>query len=283
MRYTLIAVIGVLASCARINGELIAEREMRAVANAESQRQVITGDTSLPSAQAVYVKKVPAKRFNISVTNLPAKTFFLSLVSDAGVNVVTDPEVKGSISLELKNVTVEEVLNVTRDVYGYEYSNDGGVYIIYPRKLRTEIFDVDYLNISREGSTETSVAISAITSNDTTGTGNNSGGNNANSVSAGQNTSGTKIVTTSATDYWKNLEVTLNAIVGASEGRAVIVNPHASIIVVKALPKELSRVRHFLKRAQVNVTRQIILETKILEVTLSDGYEAGINWEQLGN
>jgi MSHA biogenesis protein MshL len=52
---------------------------------------------------------------------MPAKTFFLSLIADVGVNVVAHPSVKGTISLELKDVTVEEVLQVVRDVYGYQY------------------------------------------------------------------------------------------------------------------------------------------------------------------
>lgn len=268
-----------LSSCARINGELIAEREMENVVESrQAPKSQALGPANIENKLA-HVKKEQLKRFNISVTNLPAKTFFLSLVSDAGVNVVADPEVNGSISLELKNVTVNEVLKITRDVYGYEFSYDEGTYIIYPRKLRTQIFDVDYLNIMRDGSTETSVAISAISAS---GGGDDAAAAQSN-AGGGQNTSGTKIVTTSATDYWANLETTLNAIVGSSDGRSVIVNPHASIIVVKALPKELNQVRRFLDRAQINVTRQIILETKILEVTLSDDYEAGINWEQLGN
>jgi MSHA biogenesis protein MshL len=285
-----ICIIGLTANllcCARINGELVAEREMRQFS--EEQASFIDDSRAaknIPDIQKIADPSKSVKRFNIAVTNLPAKTFFLSLVSDAGVNVVVDPEISGTVSLELRNVTVEEVLKVAREVYGYEFSFDDGVYIIYSRKLRTEIFDVDYLNITREGSTETSVAIGAISesNSDSGGAGqtrtSNSGAGN---TSSGKSASGTNILTTSTTDYWKNLEKTLIAIIGTSEGRAVIINPHASIIVVKALPKELSRVRRFLERAQINVTRQIILETKILEVTLSDNFEAGINWEMLGN
>lgn len=279
----LVYVVAMFTGCARINGELIGEKEMEKIASENSKK---LSNQSIPSAYNLndFAKKSPksSKKFNISVTNLPAKTFFLSLVSDAGVNVVVDPEIEGSISLELNNVTVADVLNVTRDVYGYEFSFDNNVYVIYPRKLRTEIFDVDYLNITRESSTETSVAISAIASSNGGDT-NNAQGGESTAANQTKSTSGTQITTKSSTDYWQHLEETVNALVGSEDGRTVIVNPHASIIVVKALPKELNRVRRFLDRAQINVSRQIILETKILEVTLSDGYEAGINWEQLDN
>jgi len=58
------------------------------------------------------------KTFDISVNNVPARVFFLSLVADAGINVVADPEMKGNISLELSNVSLKDVLNVCREVYG---------------------------------------------------------------------------------------------------------------------------------------------------------------------
>ena len=272
--------------CANINSPLIAEREMadelKRSGDISSVSSINTAAILSPDLQT---SKSESKRFNISVTNLPADIFFLSLVSDANVNVVTDPDIEGSISLELKNVTVDEVLSVVRDVYGYEFSFENGVYIIYSRKIRTEIFDVDYLNVLRDGSTETSVAIGSITNQNESSDGATGGTPSAEgeSQATSHNTSGTQITTRTKTDFWQDLERTLNVIVGANDDRAVIVNPHASIVVVKALPKELSRVRRFLERAQLNVKRQIILETKILEVTLSDGYEAGIHWEKLGH
>jgi len=41
--------------------------------------------------------------------------------------------------LDLKDVTVDQVLEVIRDVYGYEYQLRSGIYTIYPRKLRTQV------------------------------------------------------------------------------------------------------------------------------------------------
>jgi MSHA biogenesis protein MshL len=52
-------------------------------------------------------------------------------------------------------------------------------------------------------------------------------------------------------------------------------------VVVKALPGELNSVRDFLERSELSVKRQVILETKILEVRLSDSFQAGINWSQI--
>jgi len=109
-------------------------------------------------------KKSNVERFDVAVNEMPAKEFFTSLVQDADVNVVAHPELNGTVTLNLTNVSIRQVLNVTRDVYGYEYSKKSGIYTIYPRKLRTEIFPVNYIDIKRVGVTDTSVSIGEIES-----------------------------------------------------------------------------------------------------------------------
>ncbi len=252
----------------------------------------------LPNSYAQSSSRKIASRFDVSVNQVPARTFFVSLVSDAGVNVVAHPEVAGSISLELKNVTINEVLDVTREVYGYEYKYKSGIYTIYPRKLRTEVFPIDYLDVQRVGVTDTSVQIGKITS----GTGDSQNGSNGGSSedssetanllsylgetgaeggggSGGQSISpGARVQTLTKTDFWAGLNQTLLAIVGDGEGRMVMTNPQAGLVVVKALPHELHSVKDFLEKSELSVKRQVVLETKILEVRLNDGFQAGINW-----
>jgi len=240
-------------------------------------------------------------RFDISVNRVPARTFFLSLVADSGINVVAHPEVSGFISLELKGVSIREVLDVTRDVYGYEYKFSSGIYTIYPRKLRTEVFPINYLDVQRVGITDTSVSIGKITSNsgnqqNSRSSSSSSGAegessnllgylqnNEGNSSSGSSSTPGARIQTLNKTDFWASVHQTVGAIIGdESEGRMVMTNPQAGLVVVKALPNELSAVRNFLEKSELSIKRQVVLETKILEVKLNDGFEAGIDWGAIG-
>ncbi len=236
-------------------------------------------------------------RFNVSVNQVPARTFFVSLVADAGVNVVAHPEVDGALSLELRDVTIEEVLDVTRDVYGYEYKFKGGIYTIYPRKLRTEIFPINYLDIQRVGVTDTSVLIGKINSDSGNSNSQNRSSQSSNSGEEGANylgyiddgddssggnsqqiTPGARVQTLNKTDFWRGLSETVMAIVGDTDGRMVMTNPQAGLVVVKALPSELRAVREFLNKSELSVKRQVVLETKILEVRLNDDFQSGINW-----
>jgi MSHA biogenesis protein MshL len=71
--------------------------------------------------------------------------------------------------------------------------------------------------------------------------------------------------------------------VGKGEGRSVVVSPQAGIMAIRAMPDELRQVDKFLKAAQVAVERQVMLEAKIVEVELRDGYQSGVNWGAFGN
>ena len=242
-------------------------------------------------------------RFDVSVRNVPAQAFFLGLVNGTGVNLVVHPEVNGSITLDLKNVTVDEVLRVTRDIYGYEFKLERGIYTVYANALRTEVFQINYLDVQRVGVSDTSVMIGRAQTSGGNNTNANSGGNNAtanenanllsmiesvqkqnqdgngNSGSGSALTPGSRVQTLNRTDFWSSLEKTIVSIIGGeSQNRSVMVTPQAGMIVVKAMPNELSAVRSFLERSELSVKRQVILEAKILEVRLSEGFEAGVNW-----
>ncbi|NVK38395.1 MAG: pilus (MSHA type) biogenesis protein MshL, partial [Gammaproteobacteria bacterium] len=92
----------------------------------------------------------------------------------------------------------------------------------------------------------------------------------------------TKLETQSNTDFWKNLQETVQVIVGNGEGRRVIVDPQAGLVVVRGFPDELYAVEEFLQRAELSLQKQVIIEAKILEVTLNEGFQAGIQWDSFG-
>jgi MSHA biogenesis protein MshL len=84
-------------------------------------------------------------------------------------------------------------------------------------------------------------------------------------------------------DFWESLTQTLQTIVGEGGGKSVIVNPQAGVVVVRALPSELRNVESYLKAIRLSVERQVMLEAKIIEVTLNEQFQAGVNWARFTN
>jgi MSHA biogenesis protein MshL len=217
------------------------------------------------------------QRFDISVANAPADVFFMSLVSDTDINMVVHPSVSGAISLDLKKVTVGDVMKLTREVYGYEYKNTDKGYIVLPARIQSRIFQVNYLNISRDGQSNMTVSSGQLASSSNDTDSDNEDGSSTNSAT----TESSSIQTTSKSDFWSNLLSTLVAIVGQGEGRSVVVDQHSGLVVVRAMPGELRDVEAYLTSAQENLQRQVILEAKIIEVQLNDSYQSGIDWAAL--
>lgn len=222
------------------------------------------------------------RRFDVAVNNMAARTFFNALAADAGVNIVTDPEVSGTISLQLRQITLDEVMSVARDMFGYEYHKQGNIYSVYARQMRTQVFQINNIDVSRRGQTDTQVNIGSTKNSSSNSTSAASSGETAQKDNSNsENNSGSRVQTIHESHFWADLQNSLEAIVGHEEGRSVIVNPAAGLVVVKALPKDVNAVRNFLEQSDLSIKRQVILETKILEVRLNNGFEAGVNWNAI--
>lgn len=236
-----------------------------------------------------------AKRFDISVNDIAASSFFTNLMSATATNIIVHPDISGNITLNLKQVSIEELLTVVRDVYGYAYKYENNIYTVYSKKLRTEIFPINYIDVKRVGVSDTSVLTGNIQSSSQASSESDQSNQAADLLGSGNTiTPGSRIQTRTEADFWGSLRLSIAEIIGTNESLAndqsdsqiknqskVIVNPQAGIIVVTAMPDKLESVRGFLDRAQLNIKKQVIIEAKILEIELSKGYEAGVNWDQI--
>ncbi|WP_148610832.1 pilus (MSHA type) biogenesis protein MshL [Aeromonas sobria] len=234
---------------------------------------------------------MPEKRLRIAANDVEAVEFFGSLFKGSRYSVAVHPGVGGLVSVELKDVTLPEVLAVVGDMYGFDVQRKGNIFHIYPAGLRTETIPVNYLMMSRRGLSRTSVSTGGVTANDSNNSSsdssfdsasNNSGSNSSSSSSSGSdNSNGTRIETDTNSDYWTDLRDSLQTLIGSGDGRAVITSPQAGLVTIRAYPKELKAVREFLTQSESHLKRQVVLEARIIEVALNEGYEQGVDWSGL--
>lgn len=223
---------------------------------------------SAPGAGSIDIEP----RFDIKVHRAKIRQFFMGLVEDSNYNMILHPKVKGRITLDLKNVNIADVMEVVRDVYGYDYEQTKTSYSVFPNTMRTRIFTMNYLNVNRTGDSNMSVSSGQVTES-VTGSGD--------TASKSQSVSGSSINTESKSDFWNELKASLSAIVGNKKGRNVVVSPQSGMVIVRALPHELRAIEKYINKTQSFVQRQVIIEAKILEVELNERFQSGINWAQL--
>ncbi len=301
-RAIVIALMAALAGCTtfqprqgktldRIDKEMesgIAERKAVKESDAVSQALLPPVVVEMPKLDG----KPLEPRFDLSVVNAPASQVFMAIVSGTRYSMVVHPLVKETISVSLKDVTVMEALDTIRELYGYDYKQVGSRILVQPAAIQTRVFQVNYLMSQRRGRSDVRVSSGAISDTvaPSAGLPGSPGASPAPAIptaagalpgqaaTASQAIVGSRVVTTNDTDMWKELTDALKAIVGTEPGRQVVLSPQSGVILVRGMPAEIRAVEDYLRATRVVIERQVMLEAKIIEVELSDGYQAGVNW-----
>ncbi len=260
-----------------ISGELARGEQRKPPARSDALDRALLPPVQLGMPEGLQAEQ----RFDLSVSNAPAAQVFMSIVSGTRYSMLVHPEVAGTISVNLKDVTIEEALSSIRELYGYDYKVEGTRIFMQPAGLQTRMFQVSYLTSQRRGMTEVRVQSGAVTD-----AGPSAGGTPGGTSASGQTSrslESARVRTEQQSDFWVELRAALTAIVGTAPGRSVVVSPQSGVVLIRALPAELRAVENYLTATRISVERQVMLEAKIVEVTLSETYRAGINWAVFRN
>jgi MSHA biogenesis protein MshL len=307
----------------KINAELTAASQNRAAQiKAEAGAQDAVNAALLPPLRIELPGgsgRPLEQRFDLKVSGAPVDQVFMGIVSGTKYSMLIHPEVNGVISVNLRDVSVFEALDAIRDMYGYGYTVSSDRIQIQPLTMQTRIYKVNYLTGRRTGGSDLRVNSGSISSSGSgSGSSGGSGGGSSSTTVESSN-----IYTVFRSDFWGDIENALRTVIGCQVmgssdtssaaanssasgaptatqlivgapasgrgtegcegGRSVSVNPMTGVVVVRALPSEQREVSSFLKLSQISVDRQVIIEAKILDVELSDGYQAGVNWAGIAN
>jgi MSHA biogenesis protein MshL len=291
--------------------EKIYQEQLNPQLSAPVKAALVPGFTSSqnsPATKSSVLANLYEKKFDINVSNIDAQLFFKNLAKNLPYSLVVDPKVSGNITVKLKAVSITQVLEALRDLYGFDYKQTSYGFEVLPATLQSRSFHVNYLDIMRSSSSSTQISADElinvlpsttsgdISNNASSGLGGSSnsfgGGSGGGGFGGGSGGSGSGAPPTSSTrsqvntsaqiNFWKELAASLQTLIGTDQGRSVVVNPASGTVVVKAFPSELREVGEFLDQVQANMSREVILEVKLLEVQLNDSYSGGIDWSVFG-
>lgn len=205
-----------------------------------------------------------------------------TVAKSGGYGLQIAPDVEGTVNVHLENVTVPTALRALLEPVDLGYELVDGVLMVYKRGLVSRWFSFDYPVTQREGKGELRVSGRGQSSTGATST-------------EDQNES--HVTSTAAMAIWPEMMQALAILVfdrapetGAAEGvtealsladgegRSLVVSPMAGVIQATAEWKRLRQVELYLERMRTALRRQVAIEVKILEVTLSDELNTGVDW-----
>jgi len=204
-------------------------------------------------------KKEPERLLTFSMRDSDIREALLAIAKTLNYNIVLDPDVSGKATIEVKRVTLEEALDALLTPLGLQYSKERNFIRISKLRRETRAFSLNYITTKRTG---TSSVVSAITVG-------------AGAAGAG----GGGISTTDTADLWTEIESGLKNLV--SEGGKFVINKMAGAIVVTDFPHILKNVAKFLEEVEGSVQRQVMIQAKLVDVTLSDEFKMGLNWSAI--
>ena len=229
----------------------------------------------------------PVETFTVVVKEVPAVDLLFSLARDAGLELDLQADSNKTVTLNAVDRPINEILARIAEQSRLRYTLRGNNLIIQDDDPYWQNYMVDYVNMSRDSEGEVGVATQIATSGGTVGE--DSGGQGD-----GQgNLSKTTVKNISKNDFWASLEAGLTAMIGSStvagsstspaENDPIIINRMSGVVTVLGTQKQHYQVRKHLDHVMSNSQRQVLIEMTIVEVELSDNYQAGVDWQRLSS
>ena len=218
--------------------------------------------TPIAAAEPVYSFKARNMEIN-SALRLFATAYKL--------NIVADKEVNGTVSVAFHSLPFDQSMQAILGSLGYFWEEDNG--LIRVRQIDQRIFTINYLRMSRteEGSHQATVSSTS------------SGGSSGGSSSGGAQGSKFSIAHSDEIAFWKELEEQLKTMVSKADYARVIVNKMSGTIQVVDDHSHVEAISMFLNKLNQAIHRQIAIEVQIVEVTLNEDFNFGIDWTALDN
>ena len=232
--------------------------------------------------------------YTVSIINeVPIKEVLFALARDAKINIDVDPKITGNVTINAINQTLPNLLKRLSRQIAFNARFEGDTLIITADRPHFRTYTINYINISRTTDSTNTVATS-LASDSAVGGGESGGGGDQDGGAFSGSNSTLDVISSSSYQLWDSLTRNIIAIITEdelgeasqaessllSEGR-VIPAPEVGVISVKATSRQHESVQRFLDQALANVRRQVLIQATIVEVRLTEDYQAGINWSLL--
>lgn len=269
-----------MAACATVTPPPRPTVQDKATVPAPKKPQVVkpSAEALKPLAQVkpqiASEEKMPfeGEVFSLSARSANLQDVVMGLAKEAGLNLVFEKGVDPMtpVSIEVSNLSLRKALDLLFSSYDYFYVIEGNTLRV--KAMETRFFKFEFPMFSN--SSTSSVGGDVL------------GGSSSNSSITGEFTVETES-DDEAIKVWEQIKKALApaAESGGGQGGGLLtengraqIDPMTGTIVVTDRRDNLDVVQQYLEKIEASVRRQVIIEARILEVTLNDEHQLGIDW-----
>jgi general secretion pathway protein D len=223
---------------------------------------------------------VAEESFDVVVTGVAVDQLLFSLARDANINIDVYPGLTGQVTLNAIDQTLLQILDRVAAQVSIRYRFDDNLLVVEPDQPYVRTYYVDYVNMVRNSSSNSSVSTQIVTTGGTA-VGESGGGGDA------SNDSATVVQSSTQNLFWENLRRDLGTMLGAAQdaegGNSIIVNAETGLVSVRATDAQHRIIQNFLDRLMRSAQRQVLIEATVVEVELNDNYQFGVDWSRLAD
>lgn len=234
-----------------------------------------------PVFQAELKKPDPleGRYVSISAVDAPLSSVLYMAASESGMNLVISPEIdiNKPVTLNLNSLPAREALNIITETAGIYFETDGNILRVKP--LMTKTYKIPYIHTVTGYTSRLGGDIIGGAS-ETSGT--MAGSYNLEFINPGERN-----------DLYKQIAEGIRSIIFhgrsdgtdtktaefSSSGEGYSLNMFTGILTVQAGRNKIRLIDRYMESVLKETSKQVLIEAKMVEVTLSDINSYGINWD----
>jgi len=237
------------------------------------------------------------KRYSVSAIDVPVGDLLFNLAKDAGMQLDLAANVQGNISINAIDQPLEPIMQRVVQQVGAIYEVVGNTIKVRLDQPFWKSYEIDYVNVVKHINDLTVMKMSV--------------GNVAGTASSsGEDASKFTLESSATHDFWQTLKTNISAMARlenqsastqttdtantdvaeeatSTEGEQssvltnVMTNKEAGMLTVYTTDNQHQQIQRYLQTILHRTNKQVLIEATVIEVELSDQYQAGVDWSAL--
>ncbi|MDR2666629.1 MAG: hypothetical protein LBB34_00720 [Holosporales bacterium] len=222
-----------------------------------------------PHRKVVIIPDELKQEVSLSLNeSLPVKSVLCETAKKLGINFQMDPTIEAKIIFQAKKKPFIEILDAICDMTDLRYTISNGIVKVMKDEQFSVTYSVQFLNCSKDSENKISIA-TEVASSETEG--------------KDKRVSDSNVVIKAKGDFWQEFEDGLKVITKGSPNPKdqYSINRQSGVVNVLGNSKVHANVVKYIEKVKESTMSQVLIEAKIIEVSLKNEYKRGINWNLL--